>query len=487
MTGCRHGAKNTLNENYLYLAEKAGAEIHPMTTVVDLREDGEGGHLVGVVPTDARRGRGTRRRDGAGPAQRTIRARWVVVAAGTYGTQTLLHRMRDSGRAAAPLAAAGRPDPHQLRGPGGRADRPAALPPEVRQGREARLHPRRRHHLLHPPRRQHPHRAGPLRQGLQRDGRADHAPGQPRLPAAARRWRYAVNCAQHPVQFVRSLSNYKWSERIIIGLVMQSLDNSLTTYRKEKGLGKGLLTARQGHGAPNPLHIPEGAEAARLTWRTRSAASPARNVGELMGTPLTAHFLGGCPIGADAEQRRHRPLPPAVRAPGHLRRRRRGRLGEPGRQPVADDHRAGGAGDGAVAQQGRGGPASGAGRRPTRRSPPVRAGRPGRPGGRLRRAAPPGAAGPAKSRGEDRHWTGRTLHPRSGRSWASPRPAAGRPCRRQRVVTGLLSPAVRSPHRCEVPRRGRLRAAAERAGVSSHPVAMSGSTKPGPSGHAPYG
>ena len=34
MTGCRHGAKNTLNENYLYLAEKAGAVIHPMTTVV---------------------------------------------------------------------------------------------------------------------------------------------------------------------------------------------------------------------------------------------------------------------------------------------------------------------------------------------------------------------------------------------------------------------------------------------------------------------
>lgn len=29
MTGCRHGAKNTLNENYLHLAEKAGAVVHP--------------------------------------------------------------------------------------------------------------------------------------------------------------------------------------------------------------------------------------------------------------------------------------------------------------------------------------------------------------------------------------------------------------------------------------------------------------------------
>ena len=34
MVGCRHGAKNTLVKNYLYLAEKAGAVVHPETTVV---------------------------------------------------------------------------------------------------------------------------------------------------------------------------------------------------------------------------------------------------------------------------------------------------------------------------------------------------------------------------------------------------------------------------------------------------------------------
>ncbi|WP_139140901.1 FAD-binding protein, partial [Streptomyces oceani] len=77
MTGCRHGAKNTLTENYLYLAEQAGARILPMTTVVDVREYGGtgrateeaagaeaegGGYLVGVVPTRSRRGRGSRRR-----------------------------------------------------------------------------------------------------------------------------------------------------------------------------------------------------------------------------------------------------------------------------------------------------------------------------------------------------------------------------------------------------------------------------------------
>jgi cholesterol oxidase len=84
MTGCRHGAKNTLNENYLYLAEKAGAVVHPMTTVVAVTDDSRGGYAIATLPTDDRK-------RGAG---RTFTARRVVLAAGTYGTQTLLHRMK---------------------------------------------------------------------------------------------------------------------------------------------------------------------------------------------------------------------------------------------------------------------------------------------------------------------------------------------------------------------------------------------------------
>src|SRR5690606_12777607 len=42
MTGCRHGAKNTLVKNYLGLAESAGAEIVPLTTVTDLRQAADG-------------------------------------------------------------------------------------------------------------------------------------------------------------------------------------------------------------------------------------------------------------------------------------------------------------------------------------------------------------------------------------------------------------------------------------------------------------
>ena len=51
MTGCRHGAKNTLVKNYLALAEKAGAVVHPLTTVTGVRPLAGGGYAVDTVRT----------------------------------------------------------------------------------------------------------------------------------------------------------------------------------------------------------------------------------------------------------------------------------------------------------------------------------------------------------------------------------------------------------------------------------------------------
>lgn len=81
MTGCRHNAKNMLTKNYLYLAERAGAKVYAECTVVSVRPDGDG-YLVGA------------HRTGAPWRRRTFRARQVVFAAGTYGTQRLLHRLK---------------------------------------------------------------------------------------------------------------------------------------------------------------------------------------------------------------------------------------------------------------------------------------------------------------------------------------------------------------------------------------------------------
>ncbi|MDT0380527.1 GMC family oxidoreductase [Streptomyces sp. DSM 42041] len=288
MTGCRHGAKNTLNENYLHLAEKAGAVIHPMTTVTELREDGNGGFEVGTVPTDRRKAKPT-----------VLRARRVVIAAGTYGTQTLLHRMRDTGAL---------PHLSQRLGELTRTNSEALVGAQTagrryrkKYGKEAKLDFTRGVAItssVHPNENTH---IEPVRYGKGSNAMGALTTLQvrhgTRLPRALA---HVVTHLRHPVQTLRLLSKWKWSERIIIGLVMQTLDNSLTTYRKTKGPGKGLLTARQGHGAPNPLFIPEGAEAARRL-ADEINGFPGSNIGEVMGTPLTAHFLGGCPIGADAD------------------------------------------------------------------------------------------------------------------------------------------------------------------------------------------
>src|SRR5206468_3065933 len=84
MTGCRHGAKNTLVKNYLALAEQAGARVHPLTTVTGVRPLPGGGYAIDTQRT----GRWLGRR---GP---TFTAEQVVFAAGTYNTQKLLHRLR---------------------------------------------------------------------------------------------------------------------------------------------------------------------------------------------------------------------------------------------------------------------------------------------------------------------------------------------------------------------------------------------------------
>ncbi|WEH40108.1 GMC family oxidoreductase [Streptomyces sp. AM 2-1-1] len=286
MTGCRHGAKNTLTENYLHLAEKAGAVVHPMTTVVSVTEDPAspgGGHRVEIVPTHRRRAK-----------PRTLRARHVVVAAGTYGTQTLLHRMKDEGRLPRLSDRLGELTRTNSEGLVGaqtsdrRYRRRHGTKPDFTKGVAitSSIHPDASTHIE------------PVRYGKGSNAMGGLTILQ--VPYARRRvlaWFGSV--VKHPALAVRSLSNRKWSERTIIGLVMQSLDNSLTAYRKPSGLGKGLLTARQGHGAPNPTQIAEATRAASLLAAEINGFAGS-NIGELMGTPLTAHFLGGCPIGASA-------------------------------------------------------------------------------------------------------------------------------------------------------------------------------------------
>jgi len=46
MTGCRHGAKNTLDKNYLYFARELGLTLHADTEVVHVSARAEGGYRI---------------------------------------------------------------------------------------------------------------------------------------------------------------------------------------------------------------------------------------------------------------------------------------------------------------------------------------------------------------------------------------------------------------------------------------------------------
>ncbi|GAB2693166.1 GMC family oxidoreductase [Kitasatospora kifunensis] len=287
MTGCRHGAKNTLTENYLFLAEAGGAEIHPLTTVARIREL-DGGFAVDVKRTNARGAAAER------AGARTLTAAKVVVAAGTYGTQTLLHTMRDQGRLPRISAALGeltRTNSEALVG-AQTTPRRYGGPVDFTKGVAitSSIHPDENTHIE------------PVRYGKGSNAMGFlsilQVPGGGRGP----RWlRAGATAVKHPTVFARSLSNYRWSERTIIGLVMQSLDNSITVSLKQKGLGKGTLTSRQGHGEPNPSWIPAAEQGAQALAAEINGFAGS-TVGEIFDIPLTAHFIGGCPI-ADSPER----------------------------------------------------------------------------------------------------------------------------------------------------------------------------------------
>ncbi len=255
MTGCRHGAKNTLLKNYLGLAETAGAEIIPMTTVSGLREARDGSWDVFTERTGAF-GRKNRR---------TYTAANVILAAGTWGTQHLLFDMKDTGalpKLSDKLGELTRTNSESIVGAGKYKVDPAL---DLTRGVAitSSFHPSSDTHI-EPVRYGKGSNAMGLLQTLMTDGGG-------KTP----RWiKFLGVVAKNPYQMLRMLTVKDWSERTIIALVMQNLDNSITTYTKKGLFGRRKVTSKQGHGQPNPTWIPE-ATRRRVELPRRSTASRA--------------------------------------------------------------------------------------------------------------------------------------------------------------------------------------------------------------------
>ena len=87
MVGCRHGSKNTLDRNYLYLAEANGATVRADRQVVDVIPRAGGGYEV-VSERSGSWGRARRH---------SLTAEQVIFSAGVLGTVKLLAQLRETG------------------------------------------------------------------------------------------------------------------------------------------------------------------------------------------------------------------------------------------------------------------------------------------------------------------------------------------------------------------------------------------------------
>ncbi|MBO0855597.1 MAG: GMC family oxidoreductase [Nocardia sp.] len=275
MTGCRHNAKNTLVKNYLYLAEQAGATVHPCTTVVDVVPLPAGGYRIDTVRT----GRWVRK------ARRSFTAEQVIFAAAALGTQRLLHRLRDRGSL---------PNISDRLGYLSRTNSEELLSIRSRNGDTdftrgvaitSSIHPDADTHIE------------PVRYGkgsnvlslmctvmYDEDGRTSRTKLWWREMRRRRRDLPTIHNPRH------------WSERMIGLLVMQSVDNSLTTYTTKGFAGRRKMTTKQGEGRPNPTWIPAGHDVGNRVAE-KIDGIPTGSMSALFGIPMTGHFIGGCAIG----------------------------------------------------------------------------------------------------------------------------------------------------------------------------------------------
>ena len=281
MTGCRHGAKNTLVKNYLYLAESAGAQVIADTTVTDIQEVNDGSYLLS-----------TRNSSSVGDIKpQLISADQVIVAAGALGTAKLLQKVRAKGRLAGmseKLGYLSRTNSESLLGVVSRGDdvdytEGSAITSSVFPDEHTHIEPVR-----------YGHGSGfmGIMVSLMASGKRGQTPTPLRL----------LGVTLRNLNLLPKFYNLRtWPERALILLVMQARDNSLTTFAKTTIFGRTKLTSRQGYGEANPAWVKAGHDFTRELAADINGI-PGAVATEPFGIPMTAHFLGGCVIAANANE-----------------------------------------------------------------------------------------------------------------------------------------------------------------------------------------
>lgn len=284
MVGCRHGGKNTLDKNYLYLAEKGGAQVFPETLVTGVRPldgkpDGSAGYEIRTVSSTGRRAR----------PGRTFRSRGVVFAGGVLGTVKLLMELKENGslpNLSDRLGQVVRTNSESIIGvrfPAGRGDMSEGV--AIGSGIWVDDH-------THIEATRYP--AGSDAMGLLVTALAGGAPGIGRLAS----WLGAM--LGRPLRFLRVANPVGMARSTVILLVMQDYDSRIRLRLRRSLLppfGKRLATEGE---AISPF-IPQANRFAAEMAR-RGGGIPATSLTEILcNVPTTAHILGGAHMGRTAQ------------------------------------------------------------------------------------------------------------------------------------------------------------------------------------------
>jgi len=280
MTGCRHSAKNTLDFNYLYLAEKKGATILPLHEVVSLTPEKDG-YLLKTVDLSRPYFR----------KNRVFRAKKVVLSAGVLGTLRILLRGKTKGDLPELSPALGRwvrtNSEAIVAATSTRWNADYSKGIAITCG----FYPDEKTHIE------------PVRYGKGNDLMHFLATiltdGGGKIP---RFFRWLRNIFLHPIQFLFTLFPFRWAQRTIILLTMQTSDNDITISLKPRfPLGKSTLRSHQGF-TRIPTYIPYANESARLLAKKIHGVPQSAIHEVLWDIPTTAHILGGCRIGRSWEE-----------------------------------------------------------------------------------------------------------------------------------------------------------------------------------------
>jgi cholesterol oxidase len=278
MVGCRENAKNTLDKNYLWFAEKMGLEILSETKAEKIfRQDGI--YHVQTEQVTSFPGRN----------KRTFTSKGIIVAAGALGTLELLLKQKYK-YSTLPLLS----DTlgHKLRTNAETLCAVSGAKEKLNNGLAITsvFSP---DPFTHVEIVKYPDRSNAMKWffGLSVKG-ADSSVG--------RTWKLLVKTITHPLSFLKVAFNFRWSTHTVIFLVMQTTDNAMKMIWT-KGLlgGKMKIDNRGNKSVPAYIHV--GQEVMENYARKVSGIPQNILLEVFFDRPTTAHILGGCPMSETTE------------------------------------------------------------------------------------------------------------------------------------------------------------------------------------------